>query len=341
MIELVNLRKKFVTHVALNDINLTIQEGEIFGVIGRSGAGKSTLLRCINLLESPDSGQVIIDNEDITKLNIKKLRNARHKMGMVFQQFNLLNSKTVYDNIALPMRIQGIDETTIKNKINDLLELVELEDKIFSYPVKLSGGQKQRVAIARALSCSPKILLCDEATSALDPQTTDAILDLLKKINTLYKITIVLITHEMEAIKRICHRLSLMEHGKIIETTSLKQIFTNKDSKARKVLYSQLTPQIPVSIANRITHTPNSQPLLRLFFEGNESTVPFISKTSRDLNLDINILLANIDSLGDNTCGVLVVELIANNDLLQKFTALCEQENLTWEILGYVSNNDK
>lgn len=214
MIDLVGLTKSFSGKPVLQDINLFIQEGEIFGIIGKSGAGKSTLLRCINLLERPEQGDVIIDGQYLTQLSRKELALARHKMAMIFQQFNLLNSKTVYDNIALPMRIQGIDEESIKTKVEELLPIVELEDKKLSYPHQLSGGQKQRVAIARALSCSPKILLCDEATSALDPETTDSILALLKKINGIYGITIVLITHEMEVVKRICKRLAVIDGGK-------------------------------------------------------------------------------------------------------------------------------
>lgn len=180
MIELSDVSKSYASHEALRNIDLFVQEGEIFGIIGKSGAGKSTLLRCINALERPDAGSVWVDGESITTLNARALRQARHKMAMIFQSFNLLNSKTVYDNIALPMRIQCIDEATIQAKIHELLPLVELCDKINAYPSQLSGGQKQRVAIARALSCSPKILLCDEATSALDPETTEAILALLK-----------------------------------------------------------------------------------------------------------------------------------------------------------------
>lgn len=182
MIELIGLSKSFSGKPVLQDINLFIQEGEIFGIIGKSGAGKSTLLRCINLLEQPDQGDVIIDGHHLTSLSPKDLALSRHKMAMIFQQFNLLNSKSVYDNIALPMRIQGIDEESIRIKIEELLPVVELTDKKYAYPSQLSGGQKQRVAIARALSCSPKILLCDEATSALDPETTDSILALLKKL---------------------------------------------------------------------------------------------------------------------------------------------------------------
>ena len=204
MIELNEVYKAYNGSVVLKNINLFIQKGEIFGIIGKSGAGKSTLLRTINLLARPDQGEIIVDHEVITQLTDSELRQARHKMAMIFQHFNLLQSKTVFENIALPMIIQGMNKEEIEPKIDELLELVELIDKRHAYPAALSGGQKQRVAIARALSCSTKILLCDEATSALDPETTQSILALLKRINQLYGITIVVITHEMNVIKSIC-----------------------------------------------------------------------------------------------------------------------------------------
>ncbi|RAP38652.1 DL-methionine transporter ATP-binding subunit [Legionella quinlivanii] len=337
MIELVGLHKSYHQVTALNNVSLFIQEGEIFGIIGRSGAGKSTLLRSINLLERPDSGEVLVDNKAMTSLTESELRQARHKIAMIFQHFNLLQSKTVYDNIALPMRIQGISEDGIAAKIEELLPLVELQDKKHAYPAQLSGGQKQRVAIARALSCSPKILLCDEATSALDPETTESILSLLKKINGVYGITIVLITHEMDVVKRICHRLAVMEKGQIIEVTSLASAFKDPQSLARNMLYSQLSPQLPPCLAGTLTQKPNNKPLLRLLFQGDNATVPFISKTSRELHIDINILLANIDRFDTVTCGVLVVELIADDNLLTAFIERCEKANLTVEILGYVT----
>lgn len=339
MIELKELNKSYGNVLALNDVNLFIQKGEIFGIIGKSGAGKSSLLEIINLLERPNEGHVLIDNQDLLTLSDTQLRKARHKIAMIFQHFNLLNSKTVYDNIALPMRIQGFAEPDIKNKISELLSLIELHDKINAYPAELSGGQKQRVAIARALSCSPKILLCDEATSALDPETTTAILDLLKKINQVYGLTIVLITHEMEVIKRICHRLAVMETGKIIEIIALANIFNHKDSKALSMLYAQLSPQLPTCLKNGLSTIPNNKPLLRLYFHGDHATQPFISKTSRMLNLDINILLANIDRFDGITCGALVIELNATDELLNQFIKRCEESNLTVEILGYVIDN--
>lgn len=339
MIELNELTKSYAGHIALNKVNLFVQEGEIFGIIGKSGAGKSTLLRCINLLEIPDSGEVIVDNETINALSRRALCKARHKMAMIFQHFNLLNSKTVYDNIALPMRIQGLEETFIETKIAELLSLVELSEKAMAYPSQLSGGQKQRVAIARALSCSPKILLCDEATSALDPETTNAILALLKKINKLYGITIVLITHEMEVVKRICHRLAVMEHGQIIETASLATIFNKKDSLARAMLYAQLSPQLPDCIRDKLAPNPTNKPLLRLLFQGETATAPFISQVSRDLHIDINILLANIDCFDTETCGVVIVEVSANAILLEQFIKRCEKAYLTVEIIGYVNDD--
>lgn len=338
MIELSSVTKSYANHMALNHVDLFIQEGEIFGIIGKSGAGKSTLLRTLNRLEQPNHGEVVIDGENITHLKPRELRHIRHKIAMIFQHFNLLNSKTVYENIALPMRIQGMSDQEIDAKIDELLPLVELTDKKDAYPSKLSGGQKQRVAIARALTCSPKILLCDEATSALDPETTESILALLKRINQLYGITIVLITHEMDVVKRICHRVGIMDAGQMIEVTALSSIFSQKNSIARSMLYAQLTPELPVCLKSRLTSTPNYHPLVQLFFDGDRATVPFISQTSRELHLDINILLANIDRTDFGTCGVVVVELNANPDLLQKFIDRCEQFNLTVEILGYVTD---
>lgn len=340
MIELCGIYKSFADHQALRDINLYIQEGEIFGVIGKSGAGKSTLLRTLNLLERPDQGEVLIDGQDLTKLSAKQLRQARHKIGMIFQHFNLLQHSTVYDNIALPMRIQGMEEEAIRSKIEEILPIVELEDKAQAYPNDLSGGQKQRVAIARALASAPKILLCDEATSALDPETTQSILALLKKINALYGITIVLITHEMEVVKHLCHRLAVMKNGEIVELTSLGQAFNNPESIARKQLYAQLSPKLPDCLINILVEYPTEKPVLRLYFQGEHATIPFISRTSRELKIDINILLANIDRFDGITCGVLVVELFASPLLLEAFIAQCQQAQLTVEKLGYVANDD-
>ncbi len=338
MIELIGLNKKFSSLKALNNINLFIQEGEIFAIIGKSGAGKSTLLRSINLLDQPDVGEVYIDNENITLLNPAKLRKIRHKIAMIFQHFNLLARKDVYDNIALPMRIQKIEESVIATKITELLAVVGLSDKKNAYPNELSGGQKQRVAIARALSCSPKIILCDEATSALDPASTESILQLLKKINQLYGITIVLITHEMNVVKKICHRLAVMEKGSIIELSPLTDVFYNK-GPAAQLLYEQLSPELPQSLTKRLNAIPTDKPVLRLFFQGDTATTPFISRVSRELCIDITILLANIDRFDSLTCGVLVIELEASPLCLTEFIKRCEAAQLSVEVLGYVTNS--
>jgi D-methionine transport system ATP-binding protein len=336
MINLRGLTKSYSGKTAIKNIHLSIDKGEIFGIIGKSGAGKSTLLRCMNLLERPDCGDVLINGQNLMTLSPSQLDLARHQIGMIFQHFNLLNSKNVYNNIALPMRIQGINESIIQTKIEELLPVVELVDKIKAYPHELSGGQKQRVAIARALSCSPKILLCDEATSALDPETTQSILNLLKKINDLYKITIVLITHEMDVVKRICKRLSVMVQGELVETSSLSNVFKQHDSLARQMLYAQLSPELPSCLTSRLSSSVTNKPLIRLLFQGEESTVPFISQTSRELHIDINILLANIDRFDTLTCGVLIIELTANQTLLEAFLHRCHQAQLSVEILGYV-----
>ena len=217
MIEVQQLTKAYKDITAIKDINLTIEKGEIFGIIGYSGAGKSTLLRCLNLLEKPTEGSIFVDKEDITTLSDKAVRKKRQQIGMIFQHFHLISAKTVYENVAFSLKAAGKSKEEMKNRVPELLEMVGLADKAGNYPSQLSGGQKQRVGIARALANDPKVLLCDEATSALDPTTTDSILKLLKKINETLGITIVLITHEMEVVQTICDRVAVMEAGEIVE----------------------------------------------------------------------------------------------------------------------------
>ena len=231
MIELVNVEKTYHTSSgdihALKRTSLTINQGEIFGIIGLSGAGKSTLIRCINMLEVPTAGQVFVDGEELTAMTETQLRKARQNIGMIFQHFNLLASRTVFDNIAFPLEIQGLGKDEIKKRVEPLLELVQLQDRADHYPSQLSGGQKQRVGIARALASNPKVLLCDEATSALDPQTTKSILNLLRDINQRLNLTIVMITHQMEVVKEICDRVAVIENGSIIEEGNMVDVFTN------------------------------------------------------------------------------------------------------------------
>lgn len=336
MIRLSAVTKTYAEQQVLKSVDLDIRQGEIFGIIGQSGAGKSTLLRCINLLEKPDSGSVYIDQQDICQLEGDALRLARLQTAMIFQHFNLLQSRTVFENIALAMKIQGFEQEAIESKVEELLELVRLKDKAHQYPSNLSGGQKQRVAIARALSCSPKILLCDEATSAIDPKTREAILALLKKINQTLGITIVLITHEMDVIKSICHRLAVMESGRIIETTSLSEALNQSDTHASQLLFASIKPRLPNYLAECLSDEVSNRPVLRLYFKGAEASTPFISQSSRALNIDINILLANIDSFDNVTCGVLVVEIKADLAQFDAFRAACTNAGIPLEILGYV-----
>ena len=238
MIELKNVTKTFIQKnksiVALADVSLHVPKGKVFGVIGSSGAGKSTLIRCVNLLERPTSGEVIIDGTNLLKLNSRELAKERRQIGMIFQHFNLLSSKTVFENIAFPLQLDKISKEDIKQRVLELLELVGLQDKVNDYPSSLSGGQKQRVAIARTLATNPKVLLCDEATSALDPATTMSILTLLKDINKRLNITILLITHEMNVVKRICDEVAIINEGKLIEQGTVSEVFTNPKTELAK-----------------------------------------------------------------------------------------------------------
>lgn len=341
MIELKNVSKCIGESAILKQVCLHVARGEIFGIIGKSGAGKSSLLRSMNLLLRPDGGEVWVNGQDLMSLSSSQLRAHRRSIGMIFQEYHLLNSKTVFENIALPMIIAGFAHDQIKIKVTELLELVELSHKTAEKPSQLSGGQKQRVAIARALSCSPQVLLCDEATSALDPQSIDAILNLLKKINALYGITIVLITHQMHIVKRMCHRLALMQAGELVETMDLKDWGPESGTLIQSLIYEDLSPHLPDSLKQRILTRKTNRPVIRLRFEGSVVRIPFISQISRELNLDINILLANIDHFSGISCGILVVEAKASEEKWALFDAACLQNDLTVDILGYLDEWDE
>jgi D-methionine transport system ATP-binding protein len=339
MINLTGLNKRYGQHHVLCDINLSIESGEIFAVIGKSGAGKSTLLRCINLLEQPDTGTIRVNNTDMLALTPAALREARHHIGMIFQHFNLFQAKTVYENIAFPLRIQGISNQAIHERVTELLDVVELTPKANAYPAALSGGQKQRVAIARALSSNSSVLLCDEATSALDPETTAAILALLKKINRDYGITIVLITHEMDVVKQLAHRVALMDAGRITEIVALNTLFSHPMTPAKQLLCAQLSPELPPCLLNTLSQEANNKPLLRIFFQGEAVNGPVISQISQELQININILLANIDRIDGMSCGVVVIELEATPTKLHAFLEHCKPFNLIVETLGYVTHD--
>ncbi|WP_305816141.1 methionine ABC transporter ATP-binding protein MetN [Photobacterium leiognathi] len=344
MIEIKQLNKVFYQGDkainALSDINLTIQQGTIFGVIGSSGAGKSTLIRCVNLLERPSNGQVIVDGVDLTTLSNQKLTLARRKIGMIFQHFNLLSSRTVFDNVALPLELANTDKATIKAKVTELLALVGLEDKHLSYPSNLSGGQKQRVAIARALASDPKVLLCDEATSALDPATTHSILELLQEINRKLNLTILLITHEMDVVKRICSEVAIIGGGKLVEQGSVGDIFSHpKTELAKDFIRSTLDLSIPADYQARMTPTQveNSFPLIRLEFTGASVDAPLISQVTRKFNLDISILSSDMDYAGGVKFGLMLAEFFGDHTAVNDAVDFLRQNKVNVEVLGYVA----
>ena len=285
---------------AVRDVSLTIQDGEIFGIIGFSGAGKSTLVRCINLLERPTNGTVVVDGKEMTALSPKELRLARRKIGMIFQHFNLMPSRTVFGNVAYPLQGQGLSKQAIQNKVRKLLKLVDIADKETAYPSQLSGGQKQRVAIARALATDPKVLLCDEATSALDPTTTLSILDLLKELNQKLGVTVVVITHQMNVIEEICHRVAILNHGVVAEQDTVEEIFSNpKTDIGRQLVY-------PNGV--RIDQLPPAQ-VIRVAFNGGSSYEPLIASLAIDCGVKVNILGADTRNMDGKAFGTMLLGL--------------------------------
>ncbi len=318
MIELKHITKIFHTQKgdieACHDVNLTIQNGEIFGVIGYSGAGKSTLVRIINQLEKQTSGEVVIDGEDISQLSPQVLRQKRMKIGMIFQHFNLLWSRTVKRNIELPLEIAGIDKEIREKKTKELIELVGLQGRENAYPSELSGGQKQRVGIARALANDPTILLCDEATSALDPDTTEQILDLLKKINKQLGITIVMITHQMEVVQKVCHRIAVMSDGQVVEEGHVKDIFEHPKHMITRRFVRDISSKVTDDQLNENLKTiyPNGI-LLRLTFDEDIARQPIVSKVIKGTDLDISIVSGNLTNTIDSSFGILIINVLGGN----------------------------
>lgn len=316
MIEIKGLSKVYKSEqgefTALKDINLKIGAGEIYGIIGLSGAGKSSLLRCINMLERPSSGSVIIDGVDMTSLDEKGIREMRKKIGIIFQHFNLLMNSTVYDNIAFPMKLSGKSKSEINSKVQSLLEVVNLKDKADSYPSQLSGGEKQRVGIARALSNDPSILLCDEATSALDPSTTDSILSLIKDINHKLGITVVVITHEMEVIKKICGRVAVLEKGTIAEENrTFELIASPKSETAKRFLLSE-----DEGIEEILSELASGEVLARLKYTVASAIEPVISDMLRAAVVTVNILTGSLEKIQGHTIGNLLISVSGNaNDV--------------------------
>lgn len=348
MIELQNIEKIYDSPSgpvhALKGINLSIRKGEIYGIIGLSGAGKSTLVRCINMLERPTKGTVIVDGQDMTKMSDSQLREARKSIGMIFQHFNLLSSATVYDNIAFPLRLSNVDEKTIQEKVTPLLNLVGLADKAQQYPSQLSGGQKQRVGIARALASEPKILLCDEATSALDPQTTKAILALIRDINKKLGLTCVIITHEMSVIKELCDNVAVIENGVIAEKGSVLDVFTEPQHDISKEFISVINSNdLPVAYRNQEIFEipqPGSQLLVRLTFVGAKADDPVIDGLIRATNVTVSILFGTLDQIQHTPYGRLIVGFDGSQDDISKAFDYLSQKDVKVEVIGYVRRND-
>lgn len=304
---------------ALKDVSFEIEKGDIYGVIGYSGAGKSTLIRMVNALETPTSGNVWVEGKDIGTLNQKELRNLRKGIGMIFQQFNLLESKTIYDNVAIALKLNGISKKDIEKRVTELLDFVELSDKKYSYPGQLSGGQKQRVGIARALANNPSILLCDEATSALDPKTTDSILELLKKINEMLHITIVIITHEMNVIQKICNKVAVMDYGQVVETGSVIQVFSNPQSDiARRFVGNLIRDVIPEPLVESIRRETRNSRLLRIKLENTDSTEPLLWEINRRFEVETNILYSTINVIQGIVVGIMLVLFTGTDEEIEK-----------------------
>lgn len=317
MININNVGKSFDNKVVIKNINLNIKKGEIFGIVGQSGAGKSTLLRCLNGLESYDTGSIKIMDKEVKDLKGKEIRVFRKNLGMIFQNFNLLNRKNVYDNISLPLEVWGYDKNKIKSRVEELLKLVALRDKAKSMPRQLSGGQKQRVAIARALALNPSILLCDEATSALDPNTTQSILELLKKINKEFELTIVVVTHQMEVIKEICNKVAIIDSGEIKVEGDVEEVFLRPGEYLKKLLGNEnLLPERGMNI--------------RIFFPKEISQDNLITSMAIDLNIKFSIVWGKLERFRDNVLGSLVINI--NQKDKEQICNYLSSKNVTWEV---------
>nr|WP_207749390.1 methionine ABC transporter ATP-binding protein [Clostridium butyricum] len=319
-VEIKNVVKSFGNVQVIKDVSFTINQGEIYGIIGHSGAGKSTLLRCINGLESYNGGSVNVMGKEVSALNDGELRVFRKELGMIFQNFNLLQRKNVFDNVSLPLEVWGYDKNTIKEKVSELLKLVGLEDKILRKPSQLSGGQKQRVAIARALALDPKILLCDEATSALDPKTTKDILQLLLKINKELGITIIIVTHQMEVIKEVCERVALLDGGEIKAEGKAEDLFLKPGKSLKKFLGEEDEENLPDTGIN-----------IKLYFPSNSSENALITRMSRELEIDFSIVWGKLEKFRDQVLGGLVINI--NEEDKEKVLKYLEDKDILLEVL--------
>ncbi|EHJ01834.1 Phosphonate-transporting ATPase [Clostridium sp. DL-VIII] len=336
MIELKNIKKTYeadnLSVEALKGISLNIGKADIFGIIGYSGSGKSTLIRCINLLEKPDSGQVIFNGKDLNKLSERDLRRERQKIGMIFQHFNLLSYDTVYANVALPLVYKGLNKKEIEEKVDNLLEIVGLSDKKNAYPSQLSGGQKQRVSIARALANDPEVLLSDEATSALDPQTTDSILNLLKDLNKKFGLTIVIITHEMQVIKEICNKVAVLSDGRIVEQGTALEVFSKPKHEITKEFVASIfqSDKIYELLNNESISkiVKNKGIVVRLLFTGSSANDAYISTISREFQINLSVIFGNIEIIQDEPVGCLFIAFSGEAYKIKKAINYLEEEKV-------------
>ncbi|MCL2898535.1 methionine ABC transporter ATP-binding protein [Brenneria tiliae] len=340
MITLSNVSKVFDSSTgsirAVEDVSLSVETGQIYGIIGYSGAGKSTLIRLLNGLETPTSGSIVVDGQDIAKANGAQLRAARLRISMVFQHFNLLWSRTVSENIAFSMQIAGVKKAQIKARVAELVALVGLQGRENAYPSQLSGGQKQRVGIARALANNPVVLLCDEATSALDPQTTDAILDLLLDINRKLNLTIVLITHEMHVVRKICQRVAVMENGRIVEEGAVLDVFTHPQQAITQQFVRQVTQYEETQESfNPLLVESLSGAVVKLTFVGVQTQQPVISELIQRYGLTVNILHGKITQTLNGAFGELYVQVAGNQQQLEKMLELVQEKNITAEVIKH------
>jgi D-methionine transport system ATP-binding protein len=346
MVVFENVTKRFggqngeAAFTALGGVDLSVPRGSITGIIGRSGAGKSTLIRLVNGLETLTSGRVVVDGVDVGGLDEQGLRQLRRSIGMIFQHFNLLASRTAYDNVALPLEIAGVSRQDIKKKVQPLLDLVGLGDKANRYPAELSGGQKQRVGIARALATEPKLLLSDEATSALDPETTQSILELLQKINSELNLTVLLITHEMEVVKTIASQVAVIDKGLIVESGRTFDVFTAaKHETTRSLLSSSIGAKLPEWISGVLKPQPDSgdRVLVRLIFFGATAFQPLTARLVSEIGADVNILAGTIEEIAGEPFGSLVVSYPATPETISRADRLYAETGLATEVLGYVA----
>lgn len=346
MIQIKNLKKEYrtnnISNLVLDNINLEIKQGEIFGIIGHSGAGKSSLLRCLNLLEQPTDGSIFIADENITQKNPKQLRAFRKKVSMIFQHFNLLSSRNVFENIALPLEIQGVPNAEIKKRVHELLDLVELPNKATAYPKELSGGQKQKVAIARALALNPLVLLSDEATSALDPTSTKQILALLKRLNKELGLTIVLITHEMDVVRKICDRVAIIDKGRIAEMGKTLDIFLDPQAAVTKsFVETSIHTKVPDFMAKKLHDNPYSNdhtyPVVQLTFYGDKGKMPIIAEISRQFNATASIIQANIETIQEQIVGIAICHITGERQDWENALRFLSNQDVNLRVLGYAT----